>query len=171
MRVARVTMGRAEGDRTMKGGVWSAMTVCGGRGGDGSGRSQTAPTRRGRCFRRCLGLAVGTILSLGIGPLSAAGAQNVLTWQDNSANEANFHIERTTAADVAACATATGWTQIVTTGANITAFTDAAVNEGVTYCYRVKASNPAGSSGYSNVAGRSVPFTIPAAPSGLTVGP
>lgn len=92
-----------------------------------------------------------------------------MTWTDNANNEANFHVERTTAADVAACAAAGGFTQIATTGANVVTFTDATVAEGTTYCYRVKASNPAGSSGYTNVAGRSVPFSIPVSPSGLGV--
>ena len=111
-------------------------------------------------------LAVGMVLA-SAAPVWAA--QNVLTWQDNSGNEANFHVERTTAADVPACQTATGFAQIATTGANIVTFTDAAASEGLTYCYRVKASNPAGSSGYSNIAGRTVPFTVPAAPSALTI--
>lgn len=101
---------------------------------------------------------------------SPVWAANTLTWQDNATNETAYHIERGVAADVTGCPTAT-FTQIATTGANITTFVDSAVTEGTTYCYRVKASNPAGSSGYSNVAGRSVPFTIPAAPSGLQVGP
>ncbi len=98
-------------------------------------------------------------------------AQNTLTWTDNSSNEESFTIERALAADVAGCAAALGWTPIATVPANVATFTDPVVNEGATYCYRVKASNPAGSSVASNVAGRSVPFTIPAAPSGLQVGP
>lgn len=117
--------------------------------------------------------ALGLVGILLLAPLlwatTAEAASNVLTWQDNSGNEANFHVERTTAADVAACPTATGFTQIATTGANVVTFTDAVVTEGTTYCYRIKASNPAGSSGYSNVAGRSIPFSVPVSPSGLGV--
>jgi predicted phage tail protein len=111
-----------------------------------------------------LAMACGLILAA---PVEAAS--NLLTWTDNASNEANFKVERTTAADVPACATASGFTQIATTGANIVTFTDAAVAEGITYCYRVRASNAAGDSGYTNVAGRLVPFTVPAAPSGLGV--
>lgn len=90
-------------------------------------------------------------------------ASNILTWTDNSGNEANFHIER----KAEACAGAAPFVEIATTGANIATFTDATVSEGITYCYRVAASNPAGKSAFSNTASRTVPFTVPAAPSGL----
>lgn len=96
--------------------------------------------------------------------------QNVLQWQDNATNELNFHIERTTAATVAACQTASGWAALGTPlGPNVTTFTDLNATEGTTYCYRVSASNTAGVSAFSNIAGRTVPFTVPAAPSSLTV--
>ena len=99
----------------------------------------------------------------------AWAAQNVLTWTDNSTNEANFNIERTTAATVAACQTAVGFTSLASVGFNVATFTDAAVVEGTTYCYRVNASNTAGVSAFSNIAGRTVPFSVPPAPSGLIV--
>ena len=98
-------------------------------------------------------------------PLPAWAASNVLTWQDNSGNEANFHVER----KAEACAGAVPFTEIATTGANVVTFTDSVVTEGVTYCYRVAASNPAGTSAYSNTASRDVPFTVPVPPSGLGV--
>jgi len=97
----------------------------------------------------------------------AWAGQNTLTWTDNSTNEANFHIERTTAADVPACQTAGGFAEIAVVGMNVATFTDTAVTENQTYCYRVNASNTAGTSGFSNIAGRLVPLTIPLAPSGL----
>jgi len=97
----------------------------------------------------------------------AWAGQNILTWTDNSTNEANFHIERTTAADVPACQTATGFAEIAVVGLNVVTFTDTAVVEDTTYCYRVDASNTAGVSAFSNIAGRTVPLTIPLAPSGL----
>lgn len=108
-------------------------------------------------------------LALLLCPAGAEAASNLLTWTDNSANEVNFHVERTTAADVPACQAASGWVQIATTGPNIVTFSDASVGEGTVYCYRVKASNVAGSSSYTNIAGRLVPFTAPSAPSGLGV--
>src|SRR3972149_5223723 len=96
-------------------------------------------------------------------PLPAWAASNVLTWQDNSGNEANFHVER----KAEACAGAAPFAEIATTGANVVTFTDAVVTEGMTYCYRVAASNPAGTSAFSNTASRTVPFSVPSAPSGL----
>jgi len=114
---------------------------------------------------RRLALAVALLLL----PVWAEAASNVLTWTDNAANEVNFHVERTTALDVPSCQAATGWVQIATTGPNIVTFIDSAVGEGTVYCYRVKASNLAGSSGYTNIAGRLVPFTVPIAPSTLGV--
>ena len=103
----------------------------------------------------------------------AWASSNIVSWTDNSNNELNFNIERTTAANVPACQTATGFTALASVGTNVATYTDSAVVEGTTYCYRVNASNTAGTSGFSNVAGRTVPFTIPAAPTGLgaTAGP
>ena len=113
---------------------------------------------------------LGLLLAL---PLMAWASSNTLTWTDNSTNEQNFNIERTTAASVAACATAAGFTPLISITANSVTFVDSTVTEGTVYCYRVNASNTAGASAYSNIAGRLVPFTVPAAPSGLgvTAGP
>ena len=111
---------------------------------------------------RVVGLMVVALLLMAA---PAWAASNVLTWQDNSGNEANFHVER----KAGGCAGVAAFAEIATTGANVVTFTDSAVTEGVTYCYRVAASNPAGKSAYSNTASRTVPFSIPLAPSGLVV--
>ena len=113
---------------------------------------------------RVLGI-VGLIIALA-GPTYAASA--VLTWTDNATNEANFNIQRGTAATVAQCATAT-FAPLITISANVVSFTDLTPVEGLIYCYRVNASNTAGTSAFSNVAGLTIPFTIPAAPTGLGV--
>jgi hypothetical protein len=99
----------------------------------------------------------------------AQAGQNVLSWVDNSSNELNFDIQRTTAANVAACQAASGFTALAQVGANIMTYTDAALAEGATYCYRIDASNTSGVSTFSNIAGRTVPFTVPNAPSGLSI--
>jgi hypothetical protein len=109
-------------------------------------------------------------LVLGLGLLVVSEAQAVtLTWQDNSTNETNFVAEHATAADVAACQTATGWTVFGTVGANITTMQDTNPTPGVTHCYRVKATNASGSSGYSNIAGIFVAGPVPNAPTNLQV--
>lgn len=92
-------------------------------------------------------------------------ASNVLTWQDNATNEASFEVERK---DGAASSTAP-FAKIGTTAPNVVTFTDGAVAEGATYAYRVRAVNATGPSAYSNVAERTVPLALPAAPSNLVV--
>jgi hypothetical protein len=121
-----------------------------------------------RCSFLFLALAV-LLFGAATCTLAQAATQNVLTWQDNSANEQSFDIER----KAVPCATAGTFTVLATVGANVVTYTDLAVTEGATYCYRVDAANTAGKSGYSNTAERLVPFTVPAAPSvlGVTGGP
>jgi hypothetical protein len=82
--------------------------------------------------------------------VTAAPAQLTLTWQDNSTNESNFAIERKTG-------TSGTYSQIASVSANITSYVDAAVTSGVTYCYRVDATNSAGASAYTNEACGTVP--------------
>ena len=84
-----------------------------------------------------------------------------LTWTDNANNEAGFSIERATDA---------GFTVGLTTftaGVNVTAFTDTTVALATGYYYRVRASNIAGFSAYSNDATALTPGQRSVAPSGL----
>ena len=83
--------------------------------------------------------------------------QVLLTWSDNSYNEAGFVVERST--------DGVNFTQIQSLGPNSTSFTDVPVALETTYSYRVYAFNYAGNSGYSNVASVTTP---PLAPTNLT---
>src|SRR3990167_7957209 len=150
-----------------------------GRSARGSGASIARGRRRAMTGRRT-GMIflerrrrdiIASIALVGIVFMSsfAHAGSNQLSWTDNSTNEANFNIERTTAADVAACQTATGFTSLASVGFNVVTFNDSVVTEGTTYCYRVNASNTGGVSAFSNIAGRLVPFSVPLAPSGLGV--
>ena len=66
-----------------------------------------------------------------------------LVWADNSNNEDGFRVERKVGQ--------TGdYAFLITVGPNTSTYTDTAVNPGETYCYRVKAFNAAGESGYTN---------------------
>jgi len=76
---------------------------------------------------------------------AASAAQLTLDWIDNAGGTANFNIERKTE-------TTGTYARIATTGSGITTYSDSAVVMGTTYCYRVKASNTSGDSGYSNEA-------------------
>ena len=120
-----------------------------------------------RCITLYAILALVVAL-LGFTAGAEAATQNTITWQDNSNNEQRFNLER----KAVPCAdTSLPFVEISTPATNATTYVDTAVTEGVTYCYRVAASNTAGKSGYSNTGERLVPFSVPAAPSVLGVGP
>ena len=76
---------------------------------------------------------------------TATAAQLTLNWIDNAGGTTIFNIERK-------IGTTGTYEQIATTAIGIATYTDSAVVAGTTYCYRVKASNFFGDSGYSNEA-------------------
>jgi hypothetical protein len=81
-------------------------------------------------------------------PISSS--QIDLSWTDNSSNESGFYIERSS--------NPTGpFTQISTTTASVTNFSDTGLSSGTTYYHRVRAYVPAGASAYSNVATTTTP--------------
>ena len=75
----------------------------------------------------------------------AHAAQLSLTWTDTSTNEDGFKIERKTG-------TASAFGQLASVPAESTGYLDTTVTAGTMYCYRVRAYNSAGDSGYSNEA-------------------
>ena len=81
--------------------------------------------------------------------LTAAGGQGkgsaILNWADNSTNEDNFFIERSTSM-------AGGYIQVATLGPNVRTYTDNTVFRKTTYFYRVRGGNSGGKSSYSNIA-------------------
>jgi hypothetical protein len=83
-------------------------------------------------------------------PPPASTAQLTLSWQDNSTNEDNFAIQRKTG-------TSGTYTQVAMVAANTVSYVDTGVSSGVTYCYRVDATNSAGPSSYTNEACATVP--------------
>ena len=86
----------------------------------------------------------GVCLLVGLlGP--AAAAQLSLTWADASTNEDGFKVERKTG-------TTGAYGQLVALAAGTTGYVDGTVATGTPYCYRVRAYNSAGDSGYSNEA-------------------
>ena len=68
-----------------------------------------------------------------------------LNWKDNSDNETNFLIERSTNVS-------SGFAQIASVNAGVTSWADSTVVRKVTYYYRVRAANGTFNSVYSNVA-------------------
>ena len=134
-------------------------------------------------MRRCRGL-VGLVsgLALFVGITSPAWALGLrLTWQDNSINEALFRIQRK--ADV--CSGVVVWADLATvpmvdgTTVGPVIHDDLTGLQGRLYCYRVRAENVSGVSGWSNTAEAMFPIGPPGgvggvgdgSPSGLGVTP
>jgi titin len=82
-----------------------------------------------------------------------------LAWVDNSNNESKFVVERSP--------DGVFFSPVAYLPANSTAYIDGGVSPSGIYYYRVKATNSAGDSPYSNVAAATTPPPPPPAPSGL----
>jgi hypothetical protein len=67
-----------------------------------------------------------------------------LGWADNSGDETGFLMERCRGAGCAE------FRQIASLGANVTGFVNSGLRSQTVYCYRVRATSPAGHSAYSN---------------------
>jgi hypothetical protein len=81
----------------------------------------------------------------GLTATAASSSQINLVWTDNSTNETGFEIDRKTGS--------TGsWSQIATTGAGVTSYSNTGLTASTTYYYRVRATNSAGDSADSNEA-------------------
>ncbi|MGH7334994.1 MAG: fibronectin type III domain-containing protein [Candidatus Rokuibacteriota bacterium] len=92
----------------------------------------------------CMGAGGSTAQSVTV-TVASGPAQLTLTWVDNAAGAAFFKVERKAGA-------AGTYAQLATTGAGVTEYLDTTPVTGTTYCYRVRASNAGGDSGYSNEA-------------------
>ncbi|MDB6040976.1 MAG: hypothetical protein JWM99_4817, partial [Verrucomicrobiales bacterium] len=81
----------------------------------------------------------------GLVAAAISSAQIVLNWADKANNESGFKIERKTGS--------TGtYAQIYVASANVQSFTDVSLTPSTQYFYRVRATNTAGDSEYSNEA-------------------
>ena len=86
-------------------------------------------------------LATTTLLAFSV--TGALASQAALHWVDMATNESGFKIER----KVSPTGT---YAQLALTAANIATFVDPTLAASTTYCYRVRAYNTGGDSGYSN---------------------
>ena len=111
-----------------------------------------------RVHRGLAGVQLASMLACLLVTAPLLAAQLTLTWTDNASNEAGSRIERRLNPSGI-------YAEIATVGTNVTTFVDSTVTAGQGYCYRVRAYNVSGSSGYSNEACR----TAAAPPVTLTV--
>ena len=86
--------------------------------------------------------ALATTTLLAVSVTGALASQAALHWVDRATNESGFKIER----KVSPTGT---YAQLALTPANSVAFVDAPLAASTTYCYRVRAYNTGGDSGYA----------------------
>jgi FtsP/CotA-like multicopper oxidase with cupredoxin domain len=92
------------------------------------------------------------------------GANVVLTWTDNSANETGFLVQR---ADTAAGA----WTDLATLAANVTTYTDTTAGPGLNYRYQLVALNKVGYGGPAAQPNAYATLQVKSAPGSLYLAP
>jgi hypothetical protein len=80
----------------------------------------------------------------GLVAAAASSTRIDLTWTDASTNETGFLIERRRGSG--------SWSQIARTSANAVSFSSTGLSPNTTYSYRLRSTNTAGSSAYSNTA-------------------
>jgi len=80
----------------------------------------------------------------GLSATAVSSSQINLAWTDNATDETGYHVERST--------DGTNFSEIAALGANATSYSNTGLAASTTYWYRVRASNTAGFSGYSNTA-------------------
>ena len=88
----------------------------------------------------------------GLATAVKSSSQVILSWQDHSNNETGFKLERST--------DGVNFTQVAVLPANQSTYTDAGLASGTKYSYRLRATNGAGDSAYTNIAfGTTLPGT------------
>jgi hypothetical protein len=91
---------------------------------------------------------------------TVSSSQINLVWGDNSNNESGFKIEQST--------DNLTFSEVATVGANAIAYSATGLAPSTTYYFRVRASNVAGDSAYTNTANATTLQSLPAAPTSLS---
>jgi hypothetical protein len=100
--------------------------------------------------QRWTGVLFFCLGSISLAADTARAAALKLKWQDTSSSETGFKIERLNGST---------YVEIASVAANVVTYSDANLNAGATYCYRVRAFNTAGASAPSNAACTTAPTT------------
>src|SRR5438876_18211 len=93
---------------------------------------------------------------------TVSSSQISLTWTGNSASEDGFKIERSPVDNA-------HYTEVATVGANIASYSDTGLSQNTKYYYRVRAYNAVATSGYTAEKSATTLYSLPLAPSGLTI--
>lgn len=109
-------------------------------------------------FSNVVTTATLTLAPTNLAATAVSSSRIDLTWSDVS-GETGYKIERST--------DGTTWTQIATTSANATSYSNTGLNSATAYSYRVKANNAGGDSAPSNVTSVTT-LTAPALPTAPT---
>jgi hypothetical protein len=98
----------------------------------------------------------------GLMATAVSSSEISLSWTDTGTGESSFKVER-------ASSPSGPWAQIATTATNVSNYLNAGLSASTTYYYKVRATNTAGNSAYSNTASaKTLAAALPPAPSGLT---
>ena len=95
--------------------------------------------------------------------VAVSSSQIDLAWVDNASDESGFRVERSIGGGAFA--------EIAVLGANVTAWSNTGLAANTNYAYRVRATNGAGSSAYTNTAQALTPSGPPIAPVSLSGAP
>lgn len=119
------------------------------------------PNFNGWMFQEDLELAVTSPPAdpSNLGATADSATSISLTWDDNATDEDNYEVERCTGAGCSSFAL------VSTLGADSISFADSGLIAETSYTYRVRATNSAGASGYSNEASVTTP-ALPSPPDG-----
>jgi PKD repeat protein len=78
----------------------------------------------------------------GLSATAMSSSQINLKWTDGSSTETGFVVQRSTGG--------AGWADFAPVGANVTTYSNTGLSPNTAYSYRLRASNPAGDSAYTN---------------------
>ena len=98
----------------------------------------------------------------GLSVTTVSSSQISLSWTDNSSSESGFKIERSPVDN-------SQYTEVATVGANIASYSDTGLSQNTKYYYRVRAYNAVATSGYTAEKSATTLYSLPLAPSGLTI--